>query len=67
MVGFLDAAREFGEVLAVHIADSLGIFDTKDPPHGNGIIACAEFLLTRGEPLLLRLHCFEIEGRHFRE
>src|SRR4029077_15888794 len=64
MVGFLDAARECGEVLAIHVPDSLGIFDTKDPPHRNGVVARAKLLLTLGKGLMLRLHCSEIEGRH---
>jgi hypothetical protein len=42
MVGFLDTVRERGEILAVHIPDRLGIFDTQDPPHGNGVVARAE-------------------------
>src|SRR5580658_6642973 len=33
MVGFLDTVRECGQILAVHIPDGLGIFDTQDPPH----------------------------------
>src|SRR5580704_3132993 len=67
MVRLLDAARECGKVLAVHIPDSLGIFDTKNPPHRNGVIACAEILLTLGKALMLRLHCSEIEGRYMGE
>lgn len=42
MVGFLDTVRERGEILAVHIPDRLGIFDTHDPPNGNGVVARAE-------------------------
>src|SRR5271169_876533 len=67
MVGFLDAGRECSEILAVHIPDRLGIFDTQNPPHRNGVIARTEPRLTRGEPFLLRLQCFEIEDRHFSE
>jgi hypothetical protein len=50
MVGFLDTACECGEVLAAHVPDRLGIFDAQDPPHGNGVIAGAEPLLTRRQP-----------------
>ena len=46
MIGFLDAGRECSEVLAVHIPDRLWIFDTQNAPHRNGVIACAELLLT---------------------
>ncbi len=56
MIGFLDAVRECGEVLVVHVPDRLGIFDPQDPPHRNGVVARAEQFLTRREPFLLRLH-----------
>src|ERR1700733_14755815 len=67
MIGLLGCARERGKFLAVHVPYSFGILDTQNPPHRNGVIARTEQLLTRGEPFLLRLHCLEIEGRHFAE
>jgi hypothetical protein len=38
--------RERGEILAVLIPDCLGIFDTQDSPHGNGVVARAEPFVT---------------------
>src|SRR5271156_3783058 len=67
MVGFLDTVRECGQILAVHIADCRGIFDTQDSPHRNGVIARTELLLTRRQPFLFRLHRLEIEARNLGE
>src|SRR5260221_8371535 len=67
MVRFLDAVRESGKVLAVHIADRLGIFDAQDAPHGDGVITRAKPLLPGCQPFLLPLHRFEIEGGNLRE